>query len=179
MNIPPTPSGFTFSVADPLALDSITPDPLTPSRTRPIGETSPEEITVNGTPSLVDEILTRLRRIDLIAWAQIAAWAEQIELSFADLRLLLALRIEHGPSSISHLAGMSGLPLDTAYPAVHGLRSRGYLREERREYSLSQGGQELVATLDGAHREGVQAYVDQLDTEERRRLETAFGIADP
>jgi DNA-binding MarR family transcriptional regulator len=50
------------------------------------------------------------------------------------------------------------------------------LREERRRYSLSEDGRELVAILDAAHREGIQAYVDQLDPGERQPLEEAFGI---
>ena len=128
------------------------------------------------TEPLVEELLRRLRRIDLIAWAQIAAWAETSQLSFEDLRLLLALEIKDAPSSASDLAHISGLPLDAAYPAIHGLRGRGYLREEQRKYSLSDDGRELVATLDAAHREGIQAYVDQLDPRERQRLDAAFGI---
>ncbi len=124
---------------------------------------------------LVEALATRLRRVDLIAWARIAAWAEKLELSFEDLRLLLALTIKDGPSSASDLAGTSGLSLDAAYPAIHDLRGRGYLREERRRYSLSEDGRELVAILDAAHREGIQAYVDQLDPRERQALEEAFG----
>ena len=31
--------------------------------------------------------------------------------------------------------------------------------------------------LDATHREGIQAYVDQLDPDERRQVEAAFGIA--
>ena len=125
---------------------------------------------------LVEALATLLRRVDLIAWARIAAWAEKLELSFEDLRLLLALTIKDGPSSASDLAGTSGLSLDAAYPAIHDLRGRGYLREERRRYSLSEDGRELVAILDAAHREGIQAYVDQLDPRERQALEEAFGI---
>jgi hypothetical protein len=43
-------------------------------------------------------------------------------------------------------------------------------------YSLSPRGQELVAMLDATHREGIQAYVDQLDPDDRRRLDAAFGV---
>jgi DNA-binding MarR family transcriptional regulator len=125
---------------------------------------------------LVEAIATRLRRVDLIAWGRIAAWAEQHELSFEDLRLLLALRITDGPSGVSDVAGTSGLPLEVASPAINALHGRGYLHEERRRYSLSNDGRELVAMLDAAHREGIQAYVDQLDPGERQMLEEAFGI---
>ena len=125
---------------------------------------------------LVEALATRLRRVDLIGWVQVAAWAEKLELSFEDLRLLLALTIKDGPSRVSDLARISGLSLDAAYPAIHVLRGRGYLREQRRQYSLSDDGRELVADLDAAHREGIQAYVAQLDPRERRALEEAFGI---
>ena len=128
---------------------------------------------------LVEVLVTRLRRLDLVGWQRIAAWAEESELSFEDLRLLLALAVkaDDGPASISEVADLAGFSLDVAYPAIHRLRGRGYLNEERREYSLSQEGQELVTRLDAAHREGIQAYVDQLSADEKRRLDAAFEIA--
>jgi DNA-binding MarR family transcriptional regulator len=132
-----------------------------------------------ATDPLVEVLAARLRLIDLVAWQRIATWAEESELSFEDLRLLLALalKMDDGPVAVSELADLAGFSLDVAYPAIHRLRGRGYLREERRRYSLSQQGQELVAMLDATHREGIQAYVDQLDPDERRQVEAAFGIA--
>ena len=135
--------------------------------------------TTTSTDPLVEVLVTRLRRLDLVGWQRIATWAEESELSFVDLRLLLALalKLDDGPAAISELADLAGFPLDVAYPAIHRLRGRGYLLEERRQYSLSPQGQELVATLDTAHREGIQVYVDQLSPDETRRLDAAFGIA--
>ena len=134
---------------------------------------------MTSTDPLVEALATRLRLMDLIGWQRIATWAKQSELSFEDLRLLLALALktDDGPAAVSELGELAGFSLDVAYPATHSLRRRGYLREERRQYSLSEEGQELVARLDAAHREGIQAYVDQLDPDERRQLEAAFGIA--
>jgi DNA-binding MarR family transcriptional regulator len=131
-----------------------------------------------STDPLVEVLATRLRRLDLIGWQRIAAWAEESELSFEDLRLLLALavKMDDGSTSISDLAELAGFSLDVAYPAIHRLRGRGYLSEERRQYALSEQGQELVARLDAVHREGIQAYVDQLDLDDRRQLDAAFGI---
>jgi DNA-binding MarR family transcriptional regulator len=131
-----------------------------------------------STDPLVEVLATRLRRLDLIGWQRIAAWAEESELSFEDLRLLLALavKMDDGSTSISDLAELAGFSLDVAYPAIHRLRGRGYLSEERRQYALSEQGQDLVARLDAVHREGIQAYVDQLDLDDRRQLDAAFGI---
>jgi Mn-dependent DtxR family transcriptional regulator len=133
-----------------------------------------------STDPLVEALATRLRRMDLFGWQQIARWAEQSELSFEDLRLLLALavKIDDGPASISELAELAGFSPEVAYPATHRLRGRGYLSEEGRQYSLSQQGRELVASLDAAHREGIQAYVDQLDPDERNRIREALASAD-
>jgi DNA-binding MarR family transcriptional regulator len=133
---------------------------------------------MTSTDPLVEALATRLRLIDLIGWQRIATWAEQSELSFEDLRLLLALalKMDDGPATVSELGDLAGFPLDVAYPATHSLRRRGYLREERRQYALTQQGRELVARLDAAHREGIQAYVDKLDREERQRLCKAFAI---
>jgi DNA-binding MarR family transcriptional regulator len=131
-----------------------------------------------STDPLVEVLATRLRRMDLVGWQRTAAWAEESELSFEDLRLLLALaaKMADGPAAISELADLAGFSLDVAYPAIHRLRGRGYLHEEHRQYSLSRQGQELVAGLDAARREGIQAYVDQLGPDETRRLDAAFGI---
>jgi DNA-binding MarR family transcriptional regulator len=128
--------------------------------------------------SLVEVLATRLRRLDLVGWQRVTAWAEESRLSFEDLRLLLALALkkDDGPVGVSELAELAGFSLDVAYPAIHSFRRRGYLTEERRHYSLSEEGQELVAKLDAAHREGIQAYVDTLDPDEVERLHTAFEI---
>jgi DNA-binding MarR family transcriptional regulator len=124
------------------------------------------------TDPLVDALATRLRLIDLVGWRRIATWAEQANLSFEDLRLLLALAVkaDDGPATVAELGELAGFSLDVAYPAIHSLRGRGVLTEERRRYSLSERGHELVAKLDAAHREGIQAYVDTLESEDRARL---------
>ena len=128
---------------------------------------------------LVEVLVTRLRVLDLVGWQRIAAWAEESGLSFEDLRLLLAcaLKADDGPVVVSELAELAGFPLEVAYPGTHSLRRRGYLVEEGRHYSLTEQGKELVARLDAAHREGIQAYVNQLDPDDRRRLDAAFGTA--
>jgi DNA-binding MarR family transcriptional regulator len=114
--------------------------------------------------------------MDLMGWRRIASRAEQFELSFENLRVLLALTTEDGPTAVSELAHLGGLSLRAAYPAVDDLRCRGYVREERRRYALTKQGQDLIANLDAAHLEGIQAYVDDLDPKERRGLEEAFGV---
>lgn len=135
--------------------------------------------TTTSTDPLVEALETRLRLMDLVGWRRIATYAEQSQLSFEDLRLLfaMALRRDDGPVAISELADLAGFSLDVAYPAIHRLRGRGYLHEERRRYSLSEQGQEVIAMLDAAHREGIQAYVDQLSPDDRRPFDAAFGIA--
>jgi hypothetical protein len=135
--------------------------------------------TTTSNDPLVDVLATRLRVLDLVGWQRIAAWAEESALSFEDLRLLLAcaLKVGDGPAAVSELADLAGFPLEVAYPATHSLRRRGYLVEEGRRYSLSEKGTELVAMLDAAHRQGIVAYVEQIDPHERQRLEAAFGVA--
>jgi DNA-binding MarR family transcriptional regulator len=130
-----------------------------------------------ATDPLVEVLSIRMRRMDLVAWQQIASWAEQFELSLESLRLLLAVKVCDGPAAVSELARLAGLSLHAAYPAIGGLRVRGYLHEERRRYALSDHGQDLTAALEAAHRDGIRAYVDELDPSERRQLDEAFGIA--
>ena len=120
----------------------------------------------------------RLHRVDQVGWQRIAAWAETLELSFNDLRLLPAMKLEGGATGVRDLADSAGLSLEAAYPAIHSLRGRGYLcAQGKGQYSFSEQGQELVANLDTAHRRGVRAYVDHVDPDEHRRLDEPFGIA--
>ena len=130
-----------------------------------------------STDPLVEVLATRLRVIDLVVWRRIATWAEESELSFEHLRLLLALatEVDGKPLTVSELAAVAGLALDVAYPATHSLHGRGYVLEESRHYSLTERGHELLATLWAAHREGVAAYAEMIDREERERLLRAFG----
>lgn len=129
-----------------------------------------------STELLVEVLATRLRRIDVVGWQRGATWAEESDLSFEHLRLLLVLAVktDDGPTTVSELGDLAGLTPDAAYPATHALHGRGYLREERRRYELTEQGQELVASLNAAHREGIQAYVETLDRDERERLVKAF-----
>ena len=137
-------------------------------------------IPAEGSEPLVDALAARLRSADLIAWAQITARAEELGLSFEDLRLLLALASRTDPSSVSDLARICGLSLETAFPAAHDLRGRGYLREERRRYSLTDEGREVIAAIEAAHREGIREYVNQLDPSERQRLDEALrAVSEP
>jgi DNA-binding MarR family transcriptional regulator len=138
-----------------------------------------EELTVNESSSgfPFDALETQLRCVDLIGWAQITARAEQLDLTFVDLRLLLALAAKSGISSVGDLARLSGLSPEAAYQGVNHLHGRGYLHETQRRYELSEDGRELVASLDGAHRQGIRAYIDGLDAHERRSLEDALRIA--
>jgi DNA-binding MarR family transcriptional regulator len=129
-----------------------------------------------STEPLVDALATRLRCVDLVSWAGITMRAEELALSFEDLRLLLALSTRSGPSSVSELARIGGLSLHAAYPAVSRLRGRSYLYEERRRFSLREEGREVVASLDAAHREGIQAYVDGLDVHDREWLDEAIRM---
>ena len=55
---------------------------------------------------LVEALCRQLRVMDLVGWQRIAAWAEESDLSFEDLRLLLALarKMDAGPTAVSELA---------------------------------------------------------------------------
>jgi hypothetical protein len=128
----------------------------------------------SATDPLVEVLGTRLRTMDLVAWQRIATLAEERELSFEDLRMLLALSMMDGPAPVSEFGSLAGFSLEVAYRATHSLRQRGYLSDERREYVLSEKGNEIVEMIDAAHREGIQAYVDQLDSDERQRLMKTF-----
>jgi DNA-binding PadR family transcriptional regulator len=80
---------------------------------------------------------------------------------------------------VDELGELAGFSLNVAYPAMHRLRDRDYVTEDRRRYSLSQRGRELVAAFETVHREGIRAYVDTLDHQEREQLLNAFANERP
>jgi DNA-binding MarR family transcriptional regulator len=129
-----------------------------------------------STDRLVDKLAGRLRVIDLVGWRRIVTYADQAELSLADLRLLFTLAIEDRPMAASELAELSGLPLGSVYSPIHRLHGRGYAEERHRRHSLTDAGRQVVADLEQAHREGIRAYVAELDADERRRLKGALGV---
>jgi DNA-binding MarR family transcriptional regulator len=56
------------------------------------------------------------------------------------------------------------------------LGQRRFNQQKHRSYSLTEQGQESVASLAAARREGVAAYVSDLGPEDRRRLEAALDL---
>jgi DNA-binding MarR family transcriptional regulator len=125
---------------------------------------------------LVEAFEARLREVELVVGARIMeSWAQAAELSLQEARLLLVVASTHAPRTASEVAARSGVELDAAYPALHRLIARGDIQEQQRHYSLTEQGQASVGSLDAARREGIAAYVADLDPDDRRRLEVALG----
>ena len=83
--------------------------PLPGLRVRMSTDTTP-------TDPLVEVLSTRLRRIDVVGWRRISTWAEESDLSFEHLRLLLVLSVntDDGPTSVRELGDLAGLAPEAA-----------------------------------------------------------------
>jgi DNA-binding MarR family transcriptional regulator len=125
---------------------------------------------------LIDEFETRLREVELVVGTRVmSSWADARQLSVEEARLLLVLATSTGGSTAVHLADLSGIDVEGVYPALGRLQEQGLVVEEQRTYRLTDRGNESIAALDGARRDGIVAYVEHLEEDERRRLEVMLG----
>jgi len=126
---------------------------------------------------LIDEFEARLREVELVVGMRVmASWADARHLSLEQARVLLVLATNSRRSNAADLAELSGIDLADVYPAIGQLKDGGLVREEQRTYLLTDRGEESVASLNAARREGIVAYVVRLGDDDRRSLEAAFGL---
>jgi DNA-binding MarR family transcriptional regulator len=127
---------------------------------------------------LVERLDARLREVGLVVAVRVMrSWSDASALTVEEAALLLALASRGEPLSANELAGLTGISVDEVFPVLHHLTGRADVVEAHRRYSLTATGQESVAALEDAGREGVRAFLDQLPEEERRRLAAALGGA--
>ena len=125
---------------------------------------------------LIDEFEARLREVELVVGMRVmASWGDARQLSVEEARVLLVLATSTVGSTAAHLADLSGVEVPDVYPALGRLKERGLVEEEQRSYRLTDRGDESIAALDAARREGIIAYVAHLGEDERGRLEVALG----
>ena len=127
---------------------------------------------------LIDEFEARLREVELVVGMRVmASWADARHLSLEQARVLLVLTTSSGGSSAANIAELGGLDIADAYPAIGQLKDEGLIREAQKScYLLTDRGEESVASLNAARREGIVAYIVRLGDDERRSLEVAFGL---
>ena len=89
----------------------------------------------------------RIRHEALTVSSSIWTWTQSAGLGIAEGPVLLALWETDG-SGASAVSALSGLPLDTVYPALHRLTDRGYVVEEHRCHWLTPAGRRLVADFE-------------------------------
>lgn len=126
---------------------------------------------------LIGELETRLREVELVVGMRVmSSWADARQLSLEQARMLLVLATSKDGCTAAELAELSGIDVTNAYPALGQLRERGLVREDQRRYRLTDRGEESLASLNEARREGILAYVARLAEDDRRNLEAAFGV---
>jgi DNA-binding MarR family transcriptional regulator len=123
---------------------------------------------------LARTLAARLDRFERFAAESMVGWIEDQGLSLAEVRLVLGLA-DQEPIGATEIAERSGLSVDTAYPALHSLDARGWIRDEGRTHCLSAEGEKAVEELSATRAHAVRNYVDSLSPEERDQLATAFG----
>jgi DNA-binding MarR family transcriptional regulator len=123
---------------------------------------------------LVKDLDKEFVHVDLMVGALIVRWIENAELDLHEVRVLIALRQSGKPTSVSDVADLAGLDLDTAYKTVHRLHGRGLTEESGRCHQLSESGRDLMGSLADVRRDGVRDYLNALDTDERHRIGRAL-----
>ena len=109
--------------------------------------------------------------------ARIVRWIEESNLDLHDARVMLTLEQTGRPMSVSDIADLSGLDIDTAYQTIHSLHGRGLTGEDCRCHGLTDRGRELMRSFAETRRQGVKAYLSGLSENELRRIESALDGA--
>jgi DNA-binding MarR family transcriptional regulator len=132
-------------------------------------------MTRSMTNGLVQAVDAQFEQVDSVVGGRIVRWIEDSGLDLHEARVLLALAEGGPPKSASEIGDRSGLGLDSVYKAVHSLHGRGLTEEDSRHHSLSARGRTLMRSFTEARREAVEAYVGQIEPDERERLERVLG----
>jgi Mn-dependent DtxR family transcriptional regulator len=101
-------------------------------------------------------------------------WLLDAEVPLFASCVLFTLDPDDAPMSVREVAEAIGISTDDAARALHELRSLGYAREDKRRYEPTEEGRRLHASLVGARREALAAFLSGLDEEGRRDLAAAL-----
>jgi len=123
---------------------------------------------------LVEALSGRLERLELYVARELVDWVEGATLSFAEMRVFLAMA-DGRPRSGADLAEAAGLSVDLTYPALHSLTVRGWLSEANRSHCLTALGKEKADSLSATRHAAVESFIASLPADERQDL--AVGLA--
>lgn len=123
---------------------------------------------------LARTLAARLDRFERYAAESMVGWIEELGLSLAEVRVLLAMA-DQGAMSGSEVAERAGVPVDIVFPAIHSLDARGWIEDSGRTHALSPEGHEAVKGLAATRATAVRNYVDSLSPQEREQLVTSLG----
>ena len=109
--------------------------------------------------------------------------AGELELTLSQLRALFVLAYgDHAPA-LSELAGEIGLSVPATGRAVDGLVRAGLVSRSEDEadrrvkrLALTAQGDEIIARISAARREGVRQFAEELDDEARAAFAHALGL---
>jgi DNA-binding MarR family transcriptional regulator len=100
-------------------------------------------------------------------------WLLDAELPLLSACVLITLDPEDAPMRSGEVAEAIGISVEDATLALHELRSLGYAREEKRRYLPTEEGLRVHASLTGARRKAIAAFLSALSEEDRRQLTSA------
>jgi hypothetical protein len=87
--------------------------------------------------------------------------------------ILFTLEPPNAPLGVREVADSIGITVDEAAQGLRELRSLGYVREAGRRYEATDAGLRLHASLSGARREALAAFLRSTGDEELRELAEA------
>jgi len=135
------------------------------------------------TEQLADQLLGFITTLMKSTQGGVYEIAGELELTLSQLRALFVLAYgDHAPA-LSELAGQIGLSVPATGRAVDGLVRSGLVsrREDEvdrrvKRLALTHGGEELLARMGAARREGLRQFAERLDDDARAALAHALAL---
>ena len=135
------------------------------------------------TEELAEQLLGFITTLMKTSQGGVYQVAGELDLTLCQLRALFVLAYgDHAPA-LTELAGQIGLSVPATGRAVDGLVRSGLVsrREDEsdrrvKRLALTPGGEQLLARMGAARREGLKQYAEQLDDDARAALAHALSL---
>ena len=135
------------------------------------------------TEQLVDELLAFMAHLMKTTQGGVFQAAGELELTLSQLKALFVLAYgDHAPA-LSELAGEIGLSVPATGRAIDGLVRSGFVsrREDEadrrvKRLALTATGEQTIARIGAARREGLRRFAEQLDDDARAAFARALSL---
>lgn len=139
--------------------------------------------TAPSTEELTDQLLAFMAHLMKTTQGGVFQVAGELDLTLSQLRALFVLAYGDHPPALSELAGGIGLSVPATGRAIDGLVRAGLVSRKEDEadrrvkrLALTPGGEQMLARIGAARREGLRQFAERLDADARAAFTHALSL---